>query len=527
MRVRYSEINKNLNVKSDIFFLKNGDLWFFLSPQLKSRYFGGFLFFNNYALRFLDDINFFAEIKEADILSPGEVILYFSQNQAYLNLTSNSLEIVFSDWQNLEITFDIKEIFKNEPFKRKIEIKKISSCCLIVEEFLEGNGMIKILLDADSPLEIKNEWIEKEMNFDKKRNSPPYSWYVFNGVSGKIRELKIKIINPELKNRNFVRISNFESKSLLNFLFQRINSLILDNYLPAGFSWFYENWYRDELLTIYLTNSFKERLKFYLTNLEFLWDKNKNNPSLSGADTFPLIVLNLDQSDFTTYFPILEKYLTLWKNKFLKELPEFSTWMDTQKRKIAIEILSLYLKALRRFAKRNTIYIQEANELKKEIKKEILKNRKDINIIFSFLLLQDIFSLKEWEVIFDDLLKENYLDWGGLSTISKNDPNFKDEDDGELATAYHCGDSWYFLNNLLVYALEKINFKKYKNIIEKIFKASLDDLLIDGALGWSSEISSAKERRSEGSLVQLWSMSSLIFVLLKSEYLSQIAEQYS
>jgi glycogen debranching enzyme len=94
-----------------------------------------------------------------------------------------------------------------------------------------------------------------------------------------------------------------------------------------------------------------------------------------------------------------------------------------------------------------------------------------------------------------------------------NNPKFLDEDDGEKAKAYHQGDSWYFLNNLLAYSLAKIDFKKFKNFIQKIIESSLTDLLFDGALGWSSEISSAKERKSEGSLVQTWSMASLVFLL--------------
>jgi uncharacterized membrane protein YjfL (UPF0719 family) len=55
--------------------------------------------------------------------------------------------------------------------------------------------------------------------------------------------------------------------------------------------------------------------------------------------------------------------------------------------------------------------------------------------------------------------------------------------------------------------------KKYKKIINKVIYASLTDLLKDGILGYSSELSSAKERKSEGSLIQTWSMASLVFLL--------------
>ncbi len=534
MKVNYSELKKTYEAKSEIFFLKNGNLWFFFSPQRKSRYFGGFLFFNNQVWRFLDDINFNDEILESYILSPQEIIFYLKNNQVYLKLNPDSLELVFSSWQPVNLTFDFKDIFKNEPEKRKITIKKISSCCLILDEFLEGNGRVKILIEADSPLEFREDWLIKKMDFDKKRNSPPYEWFVFDGLSGKIRELKIKILEPPLK-KGKEEIIFQPQNQFLDFLLLRIQNLILDDYLPAGFPWFYENWFRDELLSLYLlkdvcTEDFLEkRLRFYLNNLENIWDTNK--PKIHkvwqwpGADTLLLLILNLDNLLLRSHFTLLEKYFHFWKKKFMKnnefDLPTFSTWMDTLERKNALEIESLYLKVLRRLARENKFYVDEANYRKEKLIARIKKQPTDINLIFTFLFLEDLFSFKEWESFFDQLIKENFLDWGGLSTLSKNDPNFKNEDDGEFAQAYHQGDSWYFINNLIALGLTKINSKKYKEIVEKIITASLTDLFVDGVLGYSSEISSARERRSEGSLVQLWSMSSLIYFFLKSGYQSQ------
>ncbi len=534
IKVIYPEINQEGEAKSEIFFLKNHHLWFFFSPKRKSRYFGGFFFLNNQALRFFDELEFFQKIKEAYLLSPEEIILYLENNQAYLHLTEDSLEITFANWQEIKISFDIKDIFKNEPEKRNLQIKRISSSCLLVEEFLEGGGILKILIDADVPLEFKQEWIKKEMDFDQKRNSPPYEWWVFDGIYGKAREIKIKIVYPEIKQEKNQFVLSPQEK-FLNFLLQRINALILDNYLPAGFPWFYENWYRDELFSLFLIKEFlnekffNQRVDFYLTNLENIWDQNKPGSSFISADNFFWFILNLDETRFFTHFQILEKFLVFWKNKFIKDrelnLPPRSTWMDTLERKTALEIIALYLKTLRRFVNYNKFYQEEINFWQKVLKEKIVENKSDINLIFCFLLLEDLYSFNTWEKIFDELLKENYLEWGGLSTISKNNPRFLDEEDGERGKAYHSGDSWYYLNNLLAYCLMKINPKKYERIIKKIFESSKEDLLFDGALGWSSEISSAKERKSEGALVQLWSMASFIFAFLKSGYLSQIFPQ--
>jgi hypothetical protein len=539
MKVKYYEINLEGESNSDIVFLKNGDLWFFLSQKKKSRYFGGFIFCYPQALRFLDDIDFKDEIYEINILSPSEVIIYLKNNPVYLNLTRDSLEITFSSYQELKLTFDIKAIFDNDPFKRKIKIEKISSVSFLIEEFFEGQGFIKLLIEADSPLNFQEVWKEKFFDFDYQRHSPPFNWYVFDGIYGKVREMKIKIVFPAVNKTtriNADEITRIDADSirenqrsvypyksplntlLIDFLLSRLNSLILDNYLSAGFSWFYEKWYRDELLSIFLIqplwkNFFEQRIKFYLYNLENVWDKNKPDGSLA-VDTFLLFLLNLPQDLFLVHFNLLENYLQKWQEEFnLDNLPPYSTWMDTLERKNALEIDVFYLKALRRFAKVNKKYVPLANNLKERIIKKIKENPVDINLIFAFLFLEDIFTLNEWKSFFEKLLKENYLSWGGLATLPLNNPKFLDEDDGEKAKAYHQGDSWYFLNNLLAYSLSKIDFQKFKNFIQKIIESSFLDLFFDGALGWSSEISSAKERKSEGSLVQTWSIASLVFLL--------------
>jgi hypothetical protein len=585
MKVKYYEVDLEGESHSDIIFLKNKNLWFFLSQQNKSRYFGGFLFYNNQVLRFLDDIDFQNEINEIHILSPSEVILYFKNNEAYFNLAYDSLEITFSSYQEIKLTFDIKLIFDNNPFKREIKIEKISSNSFLVKEFFEKEKHIKLLIESDSPLNFQEYWKEKFLNFDFQRNSPPFNWYIFDGVYGKVREIKIKVVFPEMRtytdtrtisdntqtNTDFItkedkKISEMSvlspkkseysvsslRKSLLNFLLSRLNSLILDNYLPAGFPWFYENWYRDELLSMFLIHgsygfktynadkiypresaldthksvnidpresaldprlSVDKRIKFYLYNLENIWNKNKPDGSLT-ADTFLFFLLNLPQDLFLVHFNLLENYFQKWQKEFnLDNLPPYSTWMDTLERKDALEIDVLYLKALRKFTKISKNYVPLANNLKKRIIKKIKENPIDVNLVFAFLFLEDIFNLDEWRIFSEKLLKENYLSWGGIATLPLNDPKFLDEDDGEISKAYHQGDSWYFLNNLLSYSLVKIDLKKFKNIIQKIIESSFLDLFFDGALGWSSEISSAKERKSEGCLVQTWSMVSLIFLL--------------
>jgi hypothetical protein len=518
MKVDFGEIDLQGESFSDIIFLKNQHVWFFLSQEIKSRYFGGFLFLDNQSLRFLDDIYFEEKIKEIQILGPSEVILFFENNQAYLRLDNSSLNINFASLTTIKLTFDIKEIFKNEPEKRKINFQQFSSCCWIVEEFLEDSCLLKILIESDAPLWTNNFWQEKRMNFDEKRNSPPYIWWVYDGLHGKIKELKIKIIYPEIETEEKEIVKETNS-IFLNFLLKRVNSFLLNNYLSAGFPWFFENWYRDELLSLYLLKNyldedfFKDRIKFYIFHLGDIWDKNKNKPTLLSADTFLLVILNLPNDLLQNHFNFLEMIFKNWQEKFSYSLPPSSTWMDTLKRKTALEISTLYLKALEKFSKIKKEYLNLKNNLEERLKEEIKIKPEDINLIFVYLYLPELFSKKEWQELFQKLLNKNFFEWGGLSSLSRDDKEFLDEDDGELAKAYHRGDSWYYLNNLAALCLKDIHKDKFQKEIEKIIFSSLTDLFFDGALGWSSEISSAKERRSEGSLVQLWSISSLIFLL--------------
>ncbi len=532
MKVSFPEINFEGESSSDIIFLKNQNLWFFFSPKIKSRYFGLFLSLNNQSFRILDDIHFDEEIKEIQILKPAEVILVFSNKYLHIRLNPDAIEFKFSTWMNICLTFDIKDIFENEPLKRKINFEKLSSCRFVVKESLEENEIIKLLIESDAPLEENNTWQEKIMNFDQKRNSPPYNWWVYNGLYGKTRELKIKIVYPEIQIQN-INIVKKTEKPLIDFLLRRIESLYLNNYLPAGFPWFFENWYRDELLTLFLLknffqeNFFERRIEFYLYNLKDLWDKNKNEKFIISADTLLLVLINLNLNILKIYSFYLETTLKNWQKKFSSYLPPLSTWMDTLERKSAIEIDALYLNALEKFSHLKKEYLILKNTITQNLKEKIKNNPEDINLIFVYLYTPKLFTSKEWKKFFQKLLNNNFLNWGGLSSIPKDHPQFIPEDDGELAKAYHHGDSWYYLNNLAVFCLKKIDEKSFQKEIQKIIYSSLTDLFLDGALGWSSEISSAKERKSEGSLVQLWSISSLILLLSSLQNIDILLKSFS
>lgn len=127
------------------------------------------------------------------------------------------------------------------------------------------------------------------------------------------------------------------------------------------------------------------------------------------------------------------------------------------------------------------------------------------NIFIASYAYHELLSSKEWETCFENSLKSLWLDWGGLSTIDKNNKLFTDTNTGEDSKSYHRGDSWLWLNNLAAIELNKINPKKFQNQIQKIISASTEDVLWKGCIGCASELSSAKELISAGCFSQAWS----------------------
>lgn len=562
MKVKYLELNIEKETESDILFLKNNDVWLILSQEKRSRYFGGFILKDGQAFRFLDNIEFGEKIKNIIILNPNEIIIEFWHNHCYLKLEEKSIHLIFSYWTNVKLNLDSKYIFNNNAFARNIIVETPKVNHIFVKQYFNDQLINQLLIETDSNVQIKKQWVKQDMNFDKKRNSYPYEWWTYECFEGKIRELKINLLpndsqdfNPNEKtdHQNSIFILNHNpshqnQSPLNNFLVKRIMLFETNQYFAAGFPWFYEHWYRDELLSLYLLkenidkNIYKQKLNFYLNNLETIWDKNKPVNSQyqqwqwDGADTLLLFIATAEQKLLENNAERIIACFKLWQKKFMKNnvihLPSYSTWMDTLNRQEAIEIESLYVNALNKL-----ISLKNIDELVKirlkaelevrenELKKKIINRDNDPNIIFAFLFTKYILPQETWTQVFDKLLKNNYLLWGGLATLNTDNPHFQNEDDGEKNSAYHRGNSWYFLNNLLGISLCEINIIKYKEIIEKIYLSSLDDLLKDGALGFSSEISSAKERRSEGTIAQLWSMASFNSFSLKFEYPFQNEKQ--
>ena len=132
------------------------------------------------------------------------------------------------------------------------------------------------------------------------------------------------------------------------------------------------------------------------------------------------------------------------------------------------------------------------------------------NIFIAYYLYPQLLTNKEWSRCFTFSLKQLWLDWGGLSTISKSNELYHTEHSGEVPNSYHRGDSWFWINNLAALCLHRVDKRKFKNYIDKIVKASCKDITKLGIIGTHAELSSASSLKSEGCMSQAWSLAMFI-----------------
>jgi glycogen debranching enzyme len=137
------------------------------------------------------------------------------------------------------------------------------------------------------------------------------------------------------------------------------------------------------------------------------------------------------------------------------------------------------------------------------------------NVFIAAYVYPELLTKKEWNTVFDSMLHKLWLKWGGLSTIDKSHPLYLSAHTGQDLRSYHRGDSWFWINNLAAIVLYRLDRKKYWKYISKIIAASVQEMLYMGYTGYSSEVSSATELKSEGCWGQAWS--SAMFIELIGE----------
>lgn len=338
----------------------------------------------------------------------------------------------------------------------------------------------------------------------------------------------------------------------------------------AGLPWFYQVWSRDELISsigLIKQKNYWIMKEIILKNWNMILDNGllgNRWPSseLGSADgigwlykrTKDFIELlerkewldeYLDQEELIAIYVklirSLEKIEQEKMNDFLIKNDDLETWMDThgetndKRSGHRIEIQALHLSGLA-LAKKLSVMLGLKNKEFEEKEKQMLEKIREKlvvdnilrdgiefdgnvdfkvrpNVFLAYYIYPKLVSNEVWKKTFDLVIQECWLNWGGLSSISKNDPLFCETHTGINNKSYHRGDSWYFVNNITAICLNRLDKKIYGQFVEKIKKASVHEMMFLGFIGQCAELSDAKEQSSKGCLAQAWSAATLLELL--------------
>ena len=475
-----------------------------------------------------------------------------------------------------EIHFDTREIYDYSNNGRNYEIYTKKDLIIIkylkIEEGKEKKYEIYTAVKGIKLYEKPNEWIKKNYEYDSARKSPPYNFFVYNGIRFEVDgKIEIRIASDFSEEKAIQKIAKISRKSLprsdkdLAFVCAKesIKNFFVDvngkKGIYAGLPWFFQFWTRDEAISLGafinlgMYNEVKDIIFRHL-------DKILDNGRISNR--FPFA--NLGSADgvgwvFKRAQDLIEKlesigklneYISMDELGMIKEKLAFSiertrenyfekglirnfareTWMDTDfgndtRDGYRIEIQALYLNMLKFFRKicwmvGEEVSNDEEEEIKRNIRDEFFDGRlladglDDYtirpNVFLAYYVYPELLKRSEWEIVFDNTLEALWCEWGGLSTIDKSSSLFCADYSGQDNRSYHRGDSWFFVNNITAITLNDINREKYKEYINKIIEANEKEILSLGIIGESSELSSASQLKSEGCLAQAWSSSTFV-----------------
>lgn len=421
---------------------------------------------------------------------------------------------------------------------------------------------------------LLNQWLCRYYSFDEQRKSPPFHRYVFKALSFEKAGLVVLAVagsaQEALKQANFVwqrlnglkkekqqelkkikplNIKNKETRlacvssqfALSQFLcFDKKSRQVKGIY--GGLPWFFQFWPRDELISLKALFLLEPKNgRAILTKLINLAKKDGPNQT---ADFLGLLskriddVLKTSQLNWRTTKKA-RKFLNKTGNDYFTDNlsqglvlhPSKTTWMDTIERgPAALEIQALalnWLKALSRCGFYQKDGYQQTAKIWPLLLKQrfwngrvladsfnLAEKRADftirVNPFLAAYFSPDLLCFREWLCCFDNVLQEVWLNWGGLSTLSQKNPLFQKSHTGENSLSYHQGDSWFFINNLSALIMQRINSRHFSPYIKQILRASSQEILWQGIIGYHAELSSAEKLISRGCLAQAWSSAAFL-----------------
>ncbi len=465
----------------------------------------------------------------------------------------NSLVYELNKEKEIEIILDVRESYKNPEFGRYYEISEEKGKIII--KYKQENEFECYLVINKNEYKKTCNWFLQDYPADRERNSFPDQLYVFSALKIRARRLvfsfsfdkkkaiqendyvlknlkKLRDAQKENLKRIFVnapKIRDTETKLAYLCALNSLNDLTVSiNNVPgiyAGLPWFFQFWVRDNAISLKALSLIEKGASEKI--LMRLLDRIKSN----GKTLNKYPVGDSHSADAPGW--IVKRGYELDKEKLkqkienLKNIKSFAasseTWMDSLNRggdRIELRAVSLNVYHVLFNLTKNKKYMNLGNKLKAETKKEFLVNGmlKDgindetirPNIFIAAYVYPELLTRGEWTTCFQNALNRLWLLWGGLSTVDRNNPLFCGKHTGENPMSYHNGDSWFYLNNLAALVLHKINSKKFRQYINRILNASVNEILWKGAVGSHAELSSADKPDSEGCPAQAWSAAMFI-----------------
>lgn len=362
------------------------------------------------------------------------------------------------------------------------------------------------------------------------------------------------------KNLNLKKIKNKEIYTAYLCAINSLDNFTTEDGVLAGLYWFFQYWARDEAISLkalMLQKRYDTVKKILFRQLDNIASDGRSysifpESGLKSADGVGWMFKRIDDL-IEEYHGLLNKkeikkklsesmsrLLKFHSNNGLITNDKNETWMDTgyggddrEGARIEIQALTLAMyKLMRKLCRADSEEYKDIEMQEKELLKEVrekfwngtmLADGLDDftvrpNVFLAYYVYPELLTKEEWKTCFKTILLNLWNDWGGLSSIDKNNKLYCDVHTGENNKSYHRGDSWYFLNNLAAIALYKVDKEEFREYIDKIVKASTDEILWHGIVGSNSEISSSSKQESMGCLSQAWS-NALYIELISEIYL--------
>lgn len=524
----------------DILLLQDKGNYLIISKRYGSRFFGFFVQNNHYTIKILDRIlnkNFLEkEIKKIELLNVNYgKIEYYDSSYEIFYIKDNLLYYESSELSDIEIYFDIKHIYDTSEWGRIYNVynEKDSLIVKFNKDDLNVNIYIKDFIDYT----MKNEWIKVIYNYDIIRKSPPFERYLYSPFILRAKRLRIYL------NENTLDLIPERQQSLFQIAKNRLKSFV-GKWITTGVPWYFQEWTRDILISLrgfyiigeknIVRNKLLEYSNLFLENGKLRNITNDNNGNIDGLGLFSKRFFEFidlfNEEEKNKILDVIERNLRKYEENYLDEKKFLfysypnESWMDTLDRRYPIELQFLMANIYDNLYKyrKNDEYLDKLKRLKESIRKYYVEDNSLIddlenrsirpNIFLSYYIYPNVFNDNEWEKFFDHSLYHLWLDWGGLSSISKFDSRFIDENNGDnffndKGKSMHNGDSWIFLNNIAGICMKRLKYEKYRKYIEKILSANS---ILFANIGTLPELSSAKELKPAGALSQLWSISTFI-----------------